>query len=290
MAVVFGCSNRVKPTVIYRNFEYLKECNNVCGTTSWRCRMYQRMKCKARLVTSGNRVVSDRQPDYTHAGNVATALARKAVGAVKESMGNMNVMLSSSQASVAAGLDDHVLMALPKRATLSKALQRQRHKVAQAANGGNALPAVPTDLLFAIPDEFMEMVLYDSGPGDDRIILMGCMELLDGLARADVWLADGTFKVVPSVFFQLYSVHFNFGSGITPAALYCLVVNKTEDTYGRVLAELHRLVPRATPRTVLVDFEKSAMNAFSAAYPNATVTGCYFHFVGASSAKSTRSD
>jgi len=49
----------------------------------------------------------------------------------------------------------------------------------------------------------MDMVLYDSGPGDDRLILMGCAELLDGLARADLWLADGTFKVVPNVFFRL---------------------------------------------------------------------------------------
>jgi len=29
--------------------------------------------------------------------------------------------------------------------------------------------------------------------------LMGCAELLDGLARADLWLADGTFKVVPNI-------------------------------------------------------------------------------------------
>jgi len=27
----------------------------------------------------------------------------------------------------------------------------------------------------------MDMVLYDSGPGDDRMILMACAELLDGL-------------------------------------------------------------------------------------------------------------
>ena len=60
----------------------------------------------------------------------------------------------------------------------------------------------------------MDMVLYDSRPGDDRMILMGCAELLDGLARADLWLADGTFKVVPNVFFQLYSIHFDFRLGI----------------------------------------------------------------------------
>ena len=42
---------------------------------------------------------------------------------------------------------------------------------------------------------------------------MGCVEVLDavdGLARADLSLADGTFKVVPNIFFQLYSIHFDF--------------------------------------------------------------------------------
>ena len=87
--------------------------------------------------------------------------------------------------------------------------------------------------------------LYDSGPGDDRMIMMGCAELLDGLARADLSLADGTFKVVPNVFFQLYlySIHFDFGSGIHPVAVYCLLTNKTSSTYNRVLVELQRLIP-----------------------------------------------
>jgi hypothetical protein len=39
------------------------------------------------------------------------------------------------------------------------------------------------------------MVLLDSGPGDDGVILIGCEELLDSLRRATVWMADGTFKV-----------------------------------------------------------------------------------------------
>jgi len=34
MAVVFGTSSKGKATVIYRNFEYIKERDNLCGTTS----------------------------------------------------------------------------------------------------------------------------------------------------------------------------------------------------------------------------------------------------------------
>ena len=124
----------------------------------------------------------------------------------------------------------------------------------------------------------MDMVLYDSGPADDRVILMGCAELLDGLARADLWLADGTFKVMLIVFFQLYSIYFDFGSGIHPAAIYCLLTNKTSSTYNRVLSELQRQIPLTNPRslslTVFVDFEKAAMKAFSGTYPDANMTGC----------------
>lgn len=43
------------------------------------------------------------------------------------------------------------------------------------------------------------MVLFDSGPGENRMIIIGCDMLSDGLARADIWLADGTFKVIPSI-------------------------------------------------------------------------------------------
>jgi len=83
MAVAIGTSSKGKVTVICRNLEYFKERDNHCGTTSWRCQKYQNMQGKARLITSGNRIVSNRQPEHTHSGNVATALARKAVGEMK---------------------------------------------------------------------------------------------------------------------------------------------------------------------------------------------------------------
>ena len=50
--------------------------------------------------------------------------------------------------------------------------------------------------------------------------------------------------------------------------MYCLLTNKTSATCGRVLEELHRLIPEASPRTVLVDFEKAAMTSFSTVFPN----------------------
>lgn len=272
MAVVFGWSSKRKQTVIYHNFEYVKDRDNVNTTTAWRCRMYQSMKCKARLTTIGSEVVKE-HGEHTHSGNVATALGRRAVGEMKAKMDSLLSTPSSSQAAVVVTLDDHVLMALPKHRALSRTLQRE--KCRQTA--GDNIPAAPSDLMFVMPQMFEDMVLFDSGPGEDRFIILGCQQLLDGLARADLWLADGTFKVVPHIFFQLYSIHFNFGSGINPAGLYCLLTNKTGDTYRRLLSELKRLIPLAAPKKILVDFERATINAFADAYPSAVVTGCYFH-------------
>jgi len=92
-----------------------------------------------------------------------------------------------------------------------------------------------------------------------------------------MWLADGTFKVVPSVFFQLYTVHFAFGNGVCPAAICCLLSDKSAATYERLHREVKNLIPTDAPSSILVDFEKAAMNAFSAAYTTATLRGCYFH-------------
>lgn len=41
------------------------------------------------------------------------------------------------------------------------------------------------------------------------------------------------------------------------------------------------LPPNVTPVTVMVDFEKAAINALKKVYPATTIRGCYFHFESA---------
>jgi len=118
---------------------------------------------------------------------------------MKNKITDLTVAPSSLQAAVMSELPDDTLMALPRRATVSKALRRHRKKVTYAANGDTPLPAIPKDLLFDIPESFADIVVFDSGPGDNRLIIIpvSCLELLDELARAPMWLADGTVTVVP---------------------------------------------------------------------------------------------
>ena len=69
-----------------------------------------------------------------------------------------------------------------------------------------------------------------------------------------MWLADRTFKVAPSLFFQLYTMHFELVPGINSAAVYCLLQNKIQAVYVRVLDEIKRMIPLANPEKILRDF------------------------------------
>lgn len=125
----------------------------------------------------------------------------------------------------------------------------------------------------------MPFVLHDSGVSDggQRLIVLGDAHLLNALERAQVWLADGTFKVVPTLFFQLYSIHFEHAGGINPPGIYCLMSNKSRLAYDKLTAVLRNLMPNANPQRIITDFEVAAMHAFQMAYPTARITGCYFH-------------
>ena len=274
----FGISKRGKRTMVHLNYEYWRIRENAQGQTEWRCSKYRSFSCKARLLTdSDDVIVGDQSPDHTHNGNVETALARKAIGEMKIKMIETIATPSSSSCAVMADLGPHILMALPKRSSLHRVLRRHRQKELESGANDQILPAAPADLTFDFPSRFAHLLLFDSGPGDDRLIILGDSILLDGLARSEVWLADGTFKVVPSIYFQLYSIHFQYINGINPAAVYCLLTNKTRTTYDRLVAQLKILIPGASPKTILTDFELASMAAFTQGYPEASVTGCYFH-------------
>lgn len=272
---IYGESERGNRTLIYKGHEYWKKKVLVHGHVVWRCCKHQVLKCKVVVITNALVVVKNINPEHSHEGNNASALARRAVGEMKKKAVDNLATPAAARCAVSSTLADHVLMALPQKSVISRTLRRSRQKHLNTT--GSILPPAPTDTNFSMPTKFSDFVLFDSGPGDDRMIMFGCNEMLDGLARASMWLADGTFKVVPGIFFQLYTIHFQFVEGISPVGVYVLVKNKTRATYDRLLNELLLLIPTAAPQRIMTDFESAAMGAFRQRFPNAQVSGCYFH-------------
>ena len=106
---------------------------------------------------------------------------------------------------------------------------------------------IPVARNFEIPEIFENFIRYDSGSNDhERIILCGDPEMLRILEKSSFWLADGTFKITPKMFYQLYSIHVSV-SGNAPACIYAFLPNKTEKTYNRLLQALIDLAPKCRP-------------------------------------------
>lgn len=137
-----------------------------------------------------------------------------------------------------------------------------------------------------IPDEYTnysptigvseKFLLADSGPSNDRILIFGRPLGLKLLKDSKVWYMDGTFKVAPTLFSQVYIILVEFLGGVHPT-IYALLPNKKEQTYQKLLNMLKELQPDLEPTSVTCDFELAAITAIQNAFKDINIFGCYFH-------------
>ena len=117
---------------------------------------------------------------------------------------------------------------------------------------------------------------YDSGIGDDgRILIFASDQGLELLSNSDHWFYDGTFKVCPEIFYQIYTIHALVNGRVLPY-LFALLPNKNQHAYQIFIREMSNLVP-GIPQDILFDFERAAMNTMQLLLPNVEIKGCFFH-------------
>ena len=107
------------------------------------------------------------------------------------------------------------------------------------------------------------------------MLIYATRNFLTILSKSNNWYCDGTFKVVPEVFFQLYTIHGDLG-GLTLTCVYILLLNKEETTYDAAFQKLFELEPGLNPMSIMIDFEKVAINALENNFIS-VINGCFFH-------------
>lgn len=96
------------------------------------------------------------------------------------------------------------------------------------------------------------------------------------LSTWDHWFADGTFRVSPSGYDQLYTI---LGLIIEAfPAVYALLAAITDAIYERFLQEIIALKPGLLPVSFVFDFKPEAIRTFQHTFPATTVNGSMFHF------------
>jgi hypothetical protein len=112
--------------------------------------------------------------------------------------------------------------------------------------------------------------------GDDRILIYASPEQLHVLQTAKDFLADGTFKVVPEIFYQLFIIHALYRHHVIPV-VYALLRRKNADTYQRLVDEVVKIAPNWSPASIMMDFEQASIITFQRKFQSAALSGCYFH-------------
>ena len=75
-----------------------------------------------------------------------------------------------------------------------------------------------------------DFLKYDSGMEDDHRILIFCIdEMINVLTQHPQWMADGTFKIASSIFYQLYTIHALVQGNLVPC-VYAILPDKREET------------------------------------------------------------
>lgn len=88
---------------------------------------------------------------------------------------------------------------------------------------------------------------------------------------------DGTFFVVPSMFYQLLIITFQ-AEGVTFPFIYVLMTGKKSEQYIKLFDYINANIINLQPAEMMLDFEAGLRLAIRKVYPECNLKGCFFHY------------
>jgi len=215
----------IKGKPIFEHQGYLYIINKESGDKIiWCCRNYRHGQCRGRLHTINGQVIQlvgthNHEPIHS-LGEVAEARTQM-VHLAKKTINTTHDIVATGVSK----LSDHGIASLPNLQNLKRTVQRIRQK------HQNPLP-LPTnrdsfviDPLYIKTNRDRTFLQFDSGPIDQRMLIFSTKKQLKMLKNGNHIYLDGTFDVVPELYFQLYTIHVVYLNHILPA-VYVLLPGK----------------------------------------------------------------
>ncbi|CAF3096591.1 unnamed protein product, partial [Rotaria sp. Silwood2] len=173
-------------------------------------------------------------------------------------------------------------LSYPNLRSIDSSLYRQR-----ALN----FPRLPSDLFdLKIPYEWtlglrgepflLVNEFYDNNK--EKLLIFATDWSLSFLSTCSRWHSDGTFRVTPLLFEQVYVIC-GFSEGFMIPCVYSLTTRKDETAYTKIFRHIIALGESRqgvcmNPTSLTCDFETAAIKAFKIIFPAARVKLCFFHF------------
>ena len=252
----FITTEKGRRKIIRNGYMYTYQKGLANMVTSWECVARRSGMCNAKIKLSENDEFLAETNEHTHPPNPIQCEVVKVKSGIKRLAENSIHPSQQILAEETAGISEGAAINLPSINTLRRNIRSIRQE--------NDIPPLPINIgaILVIPQEYQttvnreQFLVYDSGVGDiERILIFASPQAIQVLTESEYWYADGTFKVCPAVFYQLYTVQAQYGEKIFPC-MFALLPNKTQGTYTRFFHEANNLVGGHQPREILTDFER----------------------------------
>jgi len=119
----------------------------------------------------------------------------------------------------------------------------------------------------------------DNGNGTKHFaVILGSPDILKIVGPHNTYLlCDATFKTAPRPFAQLFNLMVS-DSGVAIPILHVAMSSKHHGLYEGVMLKIRSICPGLEPRIIKSDYEFALMKSIQTIYPNATLSGCHFHY------------
>lgn len=274
----FTTTERGARKLIRNGYIYLFK-KNLANGSSWECELRRRGECRASIKLDEAEDFLAEVNQHTHAPSNIKCETTKVKANIKRRATDTLDPPRHILAGELGVCPDPVAVNLPVHQSMQRNIRRQRQTRHEYPNpvAIEAIPEIPQEFFFTITGE--QFLIYDSGFGyENRILMFAGPTAIQLLQQSKHWFADGTFKVSPRIFFQVYTIHALLNERVIPC-VYVLLPNKTLDTYNRMFAELANILQlQEQPDDIMMDFEIAAMNAAAVNFPGVNMKGCFYHF------------
>lgn len=192
--------------LVHEGFVYVKQKILANGVVSYECEMRRNEKqCKAKVKVLGDEVIANLN-EHTHAPITGRPEALKIRHSLKRRAMDTEETAQQVITQELENVSEQAAVHIPAIRTIRRGIRRYRQQA------GNPHPVPQTREEIVIPDEYKvtsngeNFLLYDGGDCQDRILLFSTHRNLQVLENSPHWFCDGTFKVVPSIFHQLFTI------------------------------------------------------------------------------------
>lgn len=202
---------------------------------------------------------------------------RETINTIKSASRSCNDKTKSVIADNLSNISDEASARLPLISNLTRIVQNIRQKKIDAFPICKSLENLVIPEEFTVTNKNKKFLFHNIGDSKDKFLMFTTKKNIRFLRKCKLWQADGTFKCVPTLFCQLYTIH-GFHENKTIPLVFFLLPNKQKKIYNSALSVLKNMMKDFQPEEINIDFESAFMKSFKKLFPLTRMKGCHFHF------------